>query len=496
MSKHSRRTFLKQAVGTAAACCVLPRIARADVNSQIRMAVVGFNGRGKSHIDGFQENLVALCDCDAKVLGKTAEAFEKKHGRKLDQIRDFRRLLERKDIDAISIATPNHTHSLIAISAAQAGKDVYVEKPVSQRVWEGRQLVNAADHDQRIIQCGTQGRSCESIRQAVEFVHSGKLGKIQYIVGTCYKPRPSIGKSEAALKIPKQIDYDLWCGPAAKVDLHRPERNSMGGYNPHYDWHWDFNTGCGDMGNQGIHQMDIARWFLGAETVSPRVISFGGRFGYEDAGNTANTQVVLHDYPGAPILFETRGLPKSKAARSNMGTWSSSMDMFRGSQVGVVVQCERGSVLSTSNYALAQAFGPDGEQIQAWHGGAEHLHFQNFLKAVRSRKRSDLHADVLEGHLSSALCHTGNISHQLGEPRSAKDILTSDVVAKHDRLLDSLDRMFAHLRANEVDIDLPVITVGALLEMDPARERFTDNSAANGLLRRVDRKPFVVPEIA
>src|SRR3954470_1357712 len=198
MSRQTRRVFLMQAAGAAAACGVLPRISRADVNSQIRMATIGFNGRGKSHIGGegsnvgFRDELVALCDCDSQVLDKTAAAFEKKNGRKLDKFTDFRRLLDRKDIDAVSIATPNHTHSMIAIAAAQAGKDVYVEKPVSQRVWEGRQLANASDKYKRIIQCGTQGRSCESIRNAVEYVRSGNLGRVQYIIGTCYKRRPSI----------------------------------------------------------------------------------------------------------------------------------------------------------------------------------------------------------------------------------------------------------------------------------------------------------------
>ena len=481
MTKQSRRVFLQQAVGAAAACAALPKFARADVNSKIRMATVGFNSRGKEHIEGFNEQLVALCDCDSKVLGTTAEAFDKKYGRKLDQISDFRRLLDRKDIDAISIATPNHTHSLIAILATQAGKDVYVEKPVSHGVWEGRQLVNASDRYKRIVQCGTQGRSHQAIREAVDYVRSGKLGRILYVIGTCYKGRPSIGKLDKPLVIPKEVDYELWCGPAAKVDLYRPHL--------HYDWHWDYNTGNGDMGNQGIHQMDIARWFLGEPALSPRIMSFGGRLGYDDAGNTANTQVVLHDYAKAPLIFETRGLPKSKAAQKD---WGNSMDSFRGAQVGVVVQCEHGSVLSTSNYGLTQAFGPDGEELQSWHGAGNH--FANFLDAVRSRKRSDLHADVLEGHLSSALCHTGGISHQLGEPRPGDEILQS--VAQNERLQDSLERMFAHLRANEVDIDKPVVTVGAVLEMDPATEQITNNAAANEMLRREDRKSFAIPVIA
>jgi predicted dehydrogenase len=475
MAKQTRRVFLKQTAGVAAACAVLPRIARADVNSQIRVATIGVNSRGTSHISDLTNNLVALCDCDEQVLAREAGNFEKSHGRKLDRIVDFRRLLDRDDIDAVSIATPNHTHSYIGILAAQAGKDVYVEKPVSHCVWEGRQLANASERYKRIIQCGTQARSHKSIQDAVAYVRSGKLGAIQYVIGTCYKSRPAIGKLNTPLAIPASVDYELWCGPAAKVDLYRPRL--------HYDWHWDYNTGNGDMGNQGIHQMDIARWFLGVTELSPRIVSFGGRLGYDDAGNTANTQVVLHDYPEAPLIFETRGLPKSKGAGE--------MDSYRGWQIGVIVQCEGGHVLCTSNYGHVQAFDRDGNEIKSFDGDGDHM--GNFLDAVRSGKRGDLNADVLEGHLSSALCHTGQISHQLGEPQPASDILAS--IKDNALLRDTVERMFAHLQANEVDVDGPVVTQGAVLEMDPAMERFTNSDAANEMLRREDRPAFAVPEV-
>jgi predicted dehydrogenase len=380
-------------------------------------------------------------------------------------------------------------HSLIGILAAQAGKDVYVEKPVSHCVWEGRQLANAADRHKRIIQCGTQARSQPAIQQAVDYVRSGALGPIKYVVGTCYKARPSIGKIDHPLAIPKSLDYALWCGPAEKKDLYRPEKNTAGFYNPHYDWHYDYNTGNGDMGNQGIHQMDVARWFLGESALSPRVVSIGGRLGYSDAGNTANTQVVLHDYERAPLIFETRGLPRSKEAQAN---WGSSMDNYLGSQIGVVVQCEKGRVLSTSTYDRTQAFDLDGNEIKSWSGAGDH--FANFLDAVRSRKRGDLNAEVLEGHLSSALCHTGIVSHRLGTPQPASDILSS---LKDKALLrDSVERMFEHLRANDVDIDGPVLTQGVWLEMDPQKERFTNNDAANDMSRREDRPAFAVPEVA
>jgi predicted dehydrogenase len=335
-------------------------------------------------------------------------------------------------------------------------------------------MVNAARKYGRMIQCGTQSRSSPSLKEAVKFVQDGNLGSIQYAVGTCYKPRPSIGKLESPLSIPSYIDYNLWCGPAAMLPIYRPQL--------HYDWHWDFNTGNGDMGNQGIHQMDIARWFLGEKALSPRVTSIGGRLGYIDAGNTPNTQIVYHDYERAPLVFETRGLPSGKGSRE--------MDQHRGSRVGVIVQCKEGYVVIPS-YSSATAFTNDGQEIRSWKSSGDH--FANFLAAVRSRNRSDLNAEVLEGHLSSALCHTGNIAHRLGQMHSAKEIASD--VGSNPLLSDSFQRMANHLDANEVDIEGKSITVGPWLEMDPQTERFTTSDEANQLLRRRDRAPFLVPEV-
>ena len=479
----SRRRALKT-TAIAAGAAALPwsfSTSAYGANDRIRMAVIGLKGRGRSHMGGFSENIVALCDCDEAVLNASVESFAgDQKDRVIDAETDFRRVIDRKDIDAVSIATPNHTHSLIAIMAAQAGKDVYVEKPVSHNVWEGRQLALAARRHKRIIQCGTQGRSSLAIQQAVQFVRDGKLGKIKCVIGTCYKPRPSIGRVDKPLEIPKSVDYDLWCGPAAKVPLYRPKL--------HYDWHWDFNTGNGDMGNQGIHQMDIARWFLGVDALSPVVLSAGGRLGYEDAGNTPNSQVIYHGYE-TPLIFETRGLPSSKEGQK---TWGASMDQYRGSHVGVIVQCEEGHVLATSNYNQIQAFDNDGEVIKTFEGSVDH--YANFLDAVRSRKPEDLNAEVLEGHLSSALCHTGNISHRLGDQMSTREIASK--IGSNARFADSFDRLAAHLEANEVDVDSAAITFGPQLEMDPETERFTNNDDANQLLTREYRKPFVVPSFA
>jgi predicted dehydrogenase len=480
----TRRGFLQGSAGIAAAA-MLPRLAKCaplGANEQIRVATIGLNGRGGDHISSnhLGGNIVALCDCDERVLGRAADQLERRANRKIDRVTDFRRLLDRDDIHAISIATPNHWHSLMGILAAQAGKHVYVEKPVSHHVWEGRQLANAARKYNVVIQTGTQSRSSPSLHEAVEFVKSGKLGKIQYAIGTCYKPRPSIGKLDEPLKIPESVDYNLWCGPAAMVDLYRPKL--------HYDWHWDFNTGNGDMGNQGIHQMDIARWFTGHDTVSHRVISVGGRLGYDDAGNTPNTQTVLHDYPEAPIIFETRGLPKAKEYQEQ--GWGNNMDNYRGSQIGVIVQCEQGYVVIPS-YTEATAYDADGNQIERWRGGGNH--YENFLQAIREGDSSLLNADIVEGHLSSALCHTGGISHQLGEKRTAKEIRAE--VSGNNLFADSVERMLEHLQANEVNVDEPVVTLGPELFMDPESEDFLRNPAASDLLRREDREEFQVPAV-
>jgi predicted dehydrogenase len=276
---------------------------------------VGVGARGKDHIDGFGKHVAALCDVDQQFLELRANEIADQHGIKVEKYTDYRKLLENKNIDAISIATPNHTHSIIGIAAIQAGKDVYTEKPISHNVWEGRQLVNAARKYDRVVQCGTQLRSSPSVISAVDYVRRGELGKVRYVIGTCYKPRKSIGKSDVPLNFPKFVDRDLWHGPAADAATHRPEKNSKGGYFPHYDWHWDFNTGCGDIGNQGIHEMDLCRWFLNEDKLPLRVMSIGGRVGYDDAGNTPNTQIVYYGYEKAPLVFEVRGLPKSKAAQ-------------------------------------------------------------------------------------------------------------------------------------------------------------------------------------
>ncbi len=450
-------------------------------NEKLRGAVIGFNGQGKSHIEAIKDHLVALCDCDGKVLAGAIDEFEKKHGRRVDGVEDFRTLVERPDIDFVTIATPNHTHALIAITAIVAGKDVYVEKPVSHNVWEGRQIVHAARQHGRVVQTGTQSRSSVALHEAKQFVDDGGLGKLLYAVGTCYKPRKAIGKLSKPLEIPAHVNYDLWCGPAEKRELLRPKL--------HYDWHWDFNTGNGDMGNQGIHQMDIARWFVGHSQISPRVLSIGGRLGYEDAGDTPNTQTVIHAYESAPIIFETRGLPQSKEHQDNR--WGNSMDNYLGSQIGVIVFYEGGRLV-IPNYHQAIAYDRDGQLVKDFNRGGDH--FGNFLQAVRDRDHTKLNADILEGHLSSALCHTGAMSHQLGRAASSQEIL--DKVSDDERFVESVQRMLQHIEANQVDLARTPLILGEELRFDGLSETAIDNATAQKALKREYRAGFELPAVA
>ena len=479
----NRRRFVQQSLAASTGVFYIAKTswAQKSPGDTINVAVIGFGGRGGSHISGYRGqskegvNVAALCDVDSKVLSKGVAGFEKDK-LKVTGYTDIRKLLENKDIDAVSIATPNHWHSLASIWAMQAGKDVYVEKPVSHNVWEGRQMVNAARRYGKMVQTGTQSRSSRSgIGEAAKWVQEGNLGKILLSRGLCYKKRSSIGKTEGPQPIPDTVDFDLWCGPAPKTELTRKKL--------HYDWHWTWAYGNGDLGNQGIHQMDIARWFLGEMALSPRVWSVGGRLGYEDDGETANTQIVYHDYEKAPLLFEVRGLPQAKDAKD--------MDKYKGAGVGVIVECEGGYVVVPS-YSNATAYDKDGKMIKEWKGSEDH--FKNFILACRSRRVEDLNADILEGHLSSALCHTGNISYRLGQ-QSDPDAILEQV--KGDRFAqESIGRMTEHLAKNGVDIKKDKLTIGPSLKFDPETEKFIDNDAANALVRPNYRDPYVVPEIS
>lgn len=462
----SRRHFLSTSA-LAGAFTFIPSIARAaSPNGDLRVCLIGFNSRGKGLASDLLKcknaKLVALCDVDSAVLDSYAAELEKKDI-KVTKFSDYRKVCESKDIDAVIIATPNHTHALIAITAAANGKHVYVEKPVSHSVWEGRQLALAAEKYKTIIQHGFQRRSETAWHEAYDFIKSGEIGKVTLARGFCYKPRPSIGKVSQPTPVPSTVNYDLWCGPREVNPIQRGKF--------HYDWHWQFDYGNGDLGNQGPHQLDVCRMFTGDPILPTSVISVGARLGYQDDGQWANTQICYFDYP-VPIVFEVRGLPTKP---------------YKDHPFGNLIECE-GGYLSGGHGPKCTAFDKDGKEIKSFQGSKSHM--QSFVDSCHSGK-IDAGRGAESGHLSSALAHVGNISWQLGAPAKPEEILKS---ITNPIAADASSRMIAHLEENKIDPTKDLLTLGVPLTLDPAKEVFTGTLAdkANPLLKGTYRKGYEI----
>ena len=418
------------ALGTAAGATELRS---RGPNEEIRIGCIGLHGKDRRHISHLEETrgakVVALCDVDRSVLISKVEQLQKDSGREIKSYRDYRKLVEDPNLDAITIATPNHTHALIAIAAMEAGKDVYVEKPCSHNIWEGRQLLAAARRYGRMCQHGTQGRSSPALIEAIRKLGEGVIGEVYMARGLCFKWRPSIGRTPDE-PVPPGVDYDLWLGPAPS----RPfSRNRF-----HHNWHWNWDYGCGDIGNQGIHEMDLARWGLGVG-LPKKVHASGGHFMFDDDRQTPNTLLCSFEYPDEKkmLVFETRH-------------WITNQEGFGDGRC--------------SNAIGATFYGSEG-YMQAYHFGyrtylgqnreegpsatSKRNEYERFIAGVRSRKHEDLGVEIEEGHFSSALCHLGNIAYRLGRS----------------------------------------------VHFDPDTETFPGDEAANAMLTRDYRTPYVVPKI-
>ncbi len=491
--RFSRRSFIRGSLAAASAAVCASPASLLGANDSIGVAVVGFRGHGKTHIRNYLRlpdvRVVALCDADRAVLYSEVQRLAKQ-GHKVRSYVDVRRLLEAKDIDAVSTATPNHWHSLLTVWACQAEKDVCVEKPVSHSIWEGRKMVEAARKYSRMVQGDLDLRSWPANDEAREYLRSGALGKILVARGCCYKHRASIGQTNGKGHIPESLDYDLWCGPARKQPINRKEL--------HYDWHWVWNTGCGELGNNGPHQLDQIRWMIGERGLPRRVMSLGGRFGYDDAGETPNTQIALYDFPTCPVIYEVRGLPSRPGGRQMdtyqavaatgvrlRNTWDG-----RGPNTMVMIQCENGYL----DLGALTAFDNRGKLIRKFENTGARDPQANFIRAVGSRKIDDCKTDIEEGHLSTCLCHMGNISYRLGSgarPEAIREAMGDDKDA-----LEAFGRFSEHLAIHGIDLKKAPAVLGPWLTMDSATERFTGQhgEAANKLVKREYRKPFVIPE--
>ena len=482
-----RRDFLERALALSAAALATGSAAtQADEyskatgprspNDKLRVAVVGTNGRGGSHVGGWLSNpdveLVALCDCDPAAAAKYEKRFAELPRKPVFE-QDVRRLLERNDIDVVSIASPNHWHALMTVWAMQAGKDVYVEKPCSHNVEEGRVMVDWARKLGRICQMGAQSRSMPGMRQVVDFVTSGKIGPVKLAHALCYKRRPSIGLVDTPAPLPPGLDFDLWAGPApAEI----PIRKKL-----HYDWHWDHRTGNGDLGNQNPHELDKARWGLGKQTLPTRVVSLGGRLGYIDNGDMANSQVTIYQWDDAMLISDVRGLEIKTPVDFHLAAGPLGVANIWWGSEGYVV---------APSYAAGVAFDYDGHVLGKWSGGSDQNHYDNFIKAVKSRRREDLHLDIEDGHLSSALAHVGNVSWTLGrpvEPGTRPSLAADDPSVK-----ETLESFEAHLAENAVDFTQTKLALGRTLTIDPAIEK-SDDPEANRLFTRDYRKGYELP---
>jgi predicted dehydrogenase len=439
MTGVTRRDFVK----TAAAASVLLGTSKtgwAGANDRVRIAQLGLNGRGQSHLKGYAgvENVevAVLCDPDSRLFAPRIKTFFTDAGKAAPKTaQDLRRVLEDKSIDAISIATPNHWHSLATIWACQAGKDVYVEKPMTHNIFEGKRVVEAAKKYNRIVQHGTQLRSNPGFQEGITLLHDGAIGKVYMARCVCYKWRPDIGKGQPG-QPPKELDWNVWQGPAKEEPF--VVKPTGEGLFVHYNWHWHWAYGNGDIGNQGIHQLDAARW--GLDVGLPyRVTSMGGLLLWDDAKQ-------IFDVSSTSFMFKGKD-GKDKMAILEVRPWCTN-DEAGGTSFGVIFYGEKGW-MTFPNYEGYKLYeGRENKLTKHREDGTDQHHYQNFVDCVRSRNAEAVNAKVLEGHYSSALSHYA----------------------------------------------LTGARVNRVLEIDPATELVKNDDEANKYLTREYRAPFVVPK--
>lgn len=492
MSSFNRRDLLKGAAGWAGAAILpsWPAHLRAEgANDDVRVGIIGLGGKGAEHTKHAAKlpgvRVIAVCDPDTAQTDKVIAALQKaEYPHKVEAYQDLRKLLERKDVDAVIVATPNHWHALAGIWACQAGKDAYVEKPVSYNIFEGRKLVEAARKYGRVVYHGIQRRSCKGQDEICDYLKSGALGKLKFVHGPFFRLRESIGKATQPLQLAPTIDYDLWLGPAAKEPLMRMRF--------HYDWHWFWNTGNGEIGNNGPHQLDLSRRYLGDPLPPPRVLTVAGRFLYDDDAETPNTGFVFYDFPNAPLVYEFTNLPLKPGVKA--------VGNYKGIKEGAVAHCENGYVAGgfayDNNDKKIEVPGADEKKkfkSFSLDNGRDHL--SNFIASVRQRDLRPGLRDIEVGHYSTCLCHLANTSYRLGKEQSPGAIL--EQIKGKPQALETFERMKAHLADLGIRIDENKAILGQWVEYDPKKEIFTGDNAteANKLLRRAAyRKPYVVTD--
>ncbi len=449
-------------------------------------AIGGVGGRGHQLIGRLRDipgaRIAALCDADQSHLDRElADAAKNKE--KPKAYRDPREVFDDKEIDAVIVALPNHWHALATVWGCQAGKDVYCEKPFSHDLWEGRQMVAAARKYDRMVQVGTQSRSSRFLKRAFDRIRAGELGPVKFAHTLIYRQRDPIGLVDRPVPPPSTLNYDLWCGPIANKPPMRKQT--------HYEWHWFWETGNGEMGNNGIHVLDMCRFALGYERTPPKAMSIGGRFKFHDSGETANTHIAMFDFEPAPIICEIRNVGDAKKPAT--------VGKYRGQNKGILIDCEGGYFAGDGTGGAF--YDRDGKKMGTDLGkpdtpkDLEIWHLTAFLNGVRSRKAADLAAEAIQGHRSTSCCHLANISHRLGKPATPEAIRAS--VSGNGEMADAFNRLAGHLADNGVKLDETPATLGPWVTLDPDSGQFVGDhaDAANALSRREYRKPFEVPDL-
>ena len=487
----NRRTLLKQGVLVAGAAMTSQWMPSAlaqpiGANNRLRVGIIGLGIKGTQHLQTIQTlpdvKVAALCDVDPQRLAKAKASLEDQGG-SVFETTDLRKVLERRDVDAVIIATATHWHALATVWACEAGKDVYVEKPVGRTIAEGRTVIEAARRYNRIVQTGTQLRSDSDLDEITEYIRAGKLGKIQWIQGVSYKLRTPLERRP--LWYPDWLDYDLYCGPSPLTPL---ERNRL-----HYDWHWQWRTGNGDLVNMGIHAIDKIRRFIGDDAMPSRVMSMGGRYVVNDVTDLPNTQLTVMDFAGVPVFYENRNLPTRPGSRST--------DRFRGQRIGIIVQCENGYYGGLEGGSI---YDNDGNRIlrKAVDVDTVTAHLVNFFDSVRSQRESDLNAPPKIGHYSAMFGHFGNLSYRVGQRASAQHV--DEFLGSVPEAGNAVGRMRDHLKLHEVDLAANPMVVGPWLELDCANDAISgiaggaeeDLERARSLIHEVDRPGFVTPTLS
>jgi len=501
MSRPTRRDFLKTAAAGAALALTGGQAFAQDrkkrkkaapkatakivgANERVRVGVAGIKGRGGDHISGFARipgvEVAYLIDPDSRLFAPRTKDVERAGGNTPKCFQDIRKALEEKNLDAVSVATCNHWHSLITYWACQANKDVYVEKPCSHNVFEGRKCVEAARRYKRIVQHGTQGRGSAGCARAVAAARSGKYGKLLVTKAWASKVRWSIG-FKPVKEPPKELDFNLWLGPAPVQPYHE---NLV-----HYNWHWFWDTGNGEIANQGVHQMDIARWSIGELTQPFTVISMGGRWvegpDFKDQGQTPNQHLTVFDMGDTLLVYEIRGLNGKKGPAG--GEFAQHVDNEFYLEEGVIKGVDR----TPKFYPKGKDKAEDLVKVDITIKPGDH--YENFVNAVRSRKIEDLNADIATGHPSAMLCHLGNISYRLGKQVPFGQ--QYDALGQNDHIEASVKAIEEQLKgALGMDLSKATYQLGAKLRFDPKTEKFIDSPEADKLLTRNYREPFVVRE--